>query len=201
MFLTQQKTIIKMINKNEFYAKSNEEWFEWLNLNHNVENEIWLLMFKERSKNPTLSYEESINTALCFGWVEVIVKRKDDFSYYRVFKKRNKKSSWSEKNKIRAEILIKNGLMQEAGFQSINDAKENGEWYKKKIQFIDEKSELMFFNILKEYQDLFHKYNSLSQSHKNQYLNWISSAKKDDTKINRINKAIEILKSNKKFSG
>lgn len=190
-----------MNKTNEFYPQSNEEWFEWLHQNHKIENEVWLLMFKNNAKKPTVSYEDSINTALCFGWVEVIVKRKDDFSYFRVFKKRGKRSSWSEKNKLRAEILIKNGLMQEAGFQSINQAKVNGEWEKDKTQTIDAQSELMFINILKEHQDLFYKFNSLSKSHQNQYLRWISSAKKDETKINRINKSMEILKSNKKFSG
>lgn len=187
--------------ENEFYPQYIEEWFDWLKNNHRTENVVWLLMYKKNSNKPTISYDDAVNVALCFGWVEVIIKRKDDFSYYRVFKKRINRSSWSELNKKRANMLIESGLMQEPGFAAINQAKENGEWDKDNSVYIDEKSEIIFINILKENPEAFNKFNLLSNTQQKHFLRWISNAKREETKLKRINKAINMIVENKKFTG
>jgi len=186
---------------NEVYPESIEDWFKWLELNDGIEKEVWLRIYKKGSKHNTISYEDALNTALCFGWVDVLVKNRDEESYFRVFKKKNAKGTWSDKNKERVEKLIELGLMQKSGLEIVKKAKQNGKWDEVRFANLDEKDEIMFINKLQENTLAYAFYLNLSKSHQGHYVNWISSAKKEETKLRRINKAIIMLQESKKFTG
>ena len=105
-----------------------EEWRAWLREHHAVEREVWLVIHKKHAPTPSVTFEEATEEALCFGWVDSIMKRIDDEKYALRYTPRRKGSKWSEGNRIRATKLIEEGRMAEAGLAKIEEAKRNGQW-------------------------------------------------------------------------
>jgi uncharacterized protein YdeI (YjbR/CyaY-like superfamily) len=112
------------------YVTNREEWRTWLKENHETEKEIWLVFFKKNSGKPGIIYEDAVEEAICFGWIDSLVKKIDDQSYSQKFTPRTVKAGWSVSNKIRAERMIQQGRMTQAGLDKIREAKENGNWEK-----------------------------------------------------------------------
>jgi uncharacterized protein YdeI (YjbR/CyaY-like superfamily) len=112
------------------YVTSAEEWRAWLQANHAVEKEVWLTFYKKHTGIPSLTFEEAAEEALCFGWIDSVMKRIDDEKYVLRHTPRKKGSNWSEVNKRRVAKLIEQGRMTEAGLAKIDEAKRNGEWDK-----------------------------------------------------------------------
>ena len=88
-----------------------KDWRKWLELNHNKKEAVWLIFYKKKSPNYNLSWSESVDEALCFGWIDTIVKRLDENKYFRNFTKRNENSRWSENTLSYAKKLIKDKKM------------------------------------------------------------------------------------------
>jgi uncharacterized protein YdeI (YjbR/CyaY-like superfamily) len=98
-----------------FYPKNKSEWRKWLLKNHNSEKEIWVIYFKKATGKPTLSYEDAVEEALCFGWIDGVEKSLDTERFAQRFTPRAKVSSWSKTNVARYKKLLKEGLMTDAG--------------------------------------------------------------------------------------
>ena len=107
------------------------EWRAWLERNHDAEIAVWLVFHKKHTGKPTISYDAAVGEALCFGWIDSIVKRIDEDRFARKFTPRKVNSKWSELNKDLAERMIREGRMAESGLVQINEAKKNGEWFSK----------------------------------------------------------------------
>src|SRR3954469_24172962 len=88
------------------------EWREWLVRHHTSESEVWLVFYKHA---PTLAYEDTVNEALCFGWIDSLIKRLDDERYARKFTPRKPGSKWSTINRRRYEKLLAGGRLTPAG--------------------------------------------------------------------------------------
>ena len=110
------------------YAQNREEWRAWLQEHYQSKKEIGLVYYKKGTKMPSIEYEESVEEALCFGWVDGIRKGMDDTRYFLRFTPRKPKSMWSLVNKERVEALIEAGLMTEEGMRTVREAKESGQW-------------------------------------------------------------------------
>lgn len=181
------------------YFKNWKKWRTWLSKNHSSEKEIWVIYYKKHTKKPTISYHEAVEHALCYGWIDSTVKRLDDERYRQKFTPRNKKSVWSDLNRKRVEKLILEKKMTKFGLEKINAAKDNGMWYKKykvyKVNTIptEFKSELKLNKLAKN------NFDKMPKSQKNHFINWISAAKKEETRIRRSKKAIKLLKKNLKL--
>ena len=91
------------------------EWREWLAQNHATKKEIWLIYYKKTSGKTGITYEESVEQALCFGWIDGAIKGIDKDTYAGRFTPRRAKSPWSESNRERVVRLLKDGMMTEAG--------------------------------------------------------------------------------------
>jgi uncharacterized protein YdeI (YjbR/CyaY-like superfamily) len=91
------------------------EWREWLEQHHHEHKEIWLIYFKKTSGKAGISYEESVEEALCFGWIDGAIKGIDLEKYAGRFTPRRAKSPWSDSNRERVARLIRDGRMTEAG--------------------------------------------------------------------------------------
>ena len=102
------------------YASSLIEWRAWLQANHARASQVWLVYFKGSAHKPAISYEDSVDEALCYGWIDSRIKRIDDQSYARLFTPRQPKSHWSESNKRRVRMLIQEGRMTPAGLALVN---------------------------------------------------------------------------------
>lgn len=101
----------------ECYAKDRKEWRMWLRKNHNKERKVYLIKYKRHTGKPAPSHRESLEEALCFGWVDTTVKRLDDERYRRCFVKRTEKSRWSDATISYAKDLIKKRKMTKAGLK------------------------------------------------------------------------------------
>jgi uncharacterized protein YdeI (YjbR/CyaY-like superfamily) len=82
-----------------FYAKTQKEWRIWLGKNHRSEKAVWLIFYKKGSGIQSTNYAESLEGALCFGWIDSKANKRDEMSYYQYFAKRKPGSNWSRVNK------------------------------------------------------------------------------------------------------
>jgi uncharacterized protein YdeI (YjbR/CyaY-like superfamily) len=111
--------------------RSPAEWERWLEQNHEAKQEgAWLRLFKKGHPDAGLSYPDAVLTALCFGWIDGQAKKHDDVSRIQRFTPRRRRSVWSKLNIERAERLIDEGRMQDAGLRAIEAAKQDGRWEK-----------------------------------------------------------------------
>ena len=181
----------------EFCPRNNADWRTWLELNHAKKEAVWLIFYKKKSANHNLSWGESVNEALCFGWIDSTKRTIDDEKYIQYFSKRKAKSNWSKVNKEKVNTLIAQGLMKEAGYKSIEIAKNNGSW-----TILDDVEALVIPEDLKweftNYEGSREYFDSLSKSVKKTLLYWIVSAKRKETRQKRVLEVVENASSNQK---
>jgi len=108
--------------------RSRTAWRGWLEKHHATSPGIWLVFAKKHTRLPSLSYDDAVEEALCFGWIDSLVKSIDDRFHMQIFTPRKAKSAWSALNKKRVEALLANGLMTAAGLKMIDLAKQSGKW-------------------------------------------------------------------------
>lgn len=183
--------------KNPVYFENRKQWRSWLKQNHNKLNEVWLVYYKKHTGKKRIPYDDAVEEALCYGWIDSTVKRIDDEKFCQKFTPRKKNSNWSESNKKRVRKLLKKNLITKYGMEKINIAKENGKWDEKTVPQKDFEIAEEFVELLSQNNKANNNFSSLSPSHKKQYINWISSAKKKETRVRRSQKAIQLLLLNK----
>ncbi len=173
------------------YVKNRNEWRSWLEKNHNSENEIWLIYYKKNSGKPRIPYDDAVEEALCYGWIDSLVKSIDDEKYMQKYTPRKKNSVWSELNVKRCEKMIIDGHMTAAGLKLIEAAKESGNWQK---AYEPKKSFEMPDSLkiaLKKDKTALKNFNEFAPSYKNNYIHWILSAKREETKVKRIQEVVK----------
>ncbi len=172
-----------------------QDWRKWLELNHNKKEAVWLIFYKKKSPNHNLSWSESVDEALCFGWIDSTKKTIDEERYMQYFSRRKPNSIWSKINKEKVSKLIQNNLMTKAGFDSIETAKQNGSW-----TILDEVEALVIPEDLKEelanYKGSMEYFDSLSKSVKKILLHWVIFAKRTETRQKRILEIVENASNN-----
>ena len=99
------------------------EWREWLAQNHDQETEIWLVFYKKHTGRPTLDYDDMVEDALCFGWIDSLIKKIDDDRYARKLTPRKADSTWSDANKQRVKQLLRQKRIEKPGLAVIEKAK------------------------------------------------------------------------------
>jgi uncharacterized protein YdeI (YjbR/CyaY-like superfamily) len=169
----------------DFYAPDRATWRQWLADNHKTSKGVWLICFKKKTGKPCVPYIDSVEEALCFGWIDSVKKIRDDMSSKQFFSPRKPKSGWAKTNKERVERLITEGLMTEAGMEKINIAKQNGAWNAldevEKLTVPDDLAVAFDENPLaRNYWDAF------PPSVRRGILEWISNAKTAETREKRI---------------
>jgi uncharacterized protein YdeI (YjbR/CyaY-like superfamily) len=183
----------------QLYVADREQWRKWLSKNHATEAGIWLVFYKKKSSKPTISYEVAIEEALCFGWVDNIIKKIDAARYARKFTPRSDKSKWSPLNKKRAGKMIKKGRMTEAGLAKINTAKEIGLWDKDDRPRISLDIPPEFAKALARNKKAKESFDKLAPTYRKHYMGWISIAKRPETKKRRIKESIALLEKGQKL--
>src|SRR2546425_7833902 len=109
------------------HVTSRDEWRAWLATHYQLETEVWLIYYKKHSGQPRISYDHAVEEALCFGWIDSIVKRIDEEKYAQKFTPRRNWTNWSPSNKQRMRRLIQEGRMTGAGLAKIDLAILDGE--------------------------------------------------------------------------
>ena len=105
-----------------------KEWENWLTENGGTSTAIWLRLAKKGAGQPTLTYEQALESALCHGWIDGQKQTESDEYWLQRFTRRSAKSIWSKLNKDRAKALIAAGRMLPSGMREIEKAKEDGRW-------------------------------------------------------------------------
>ena len=186
---TQDKTL---------YVKNRQEWRDWLEKNYAFENEVWLIYYKKHSGKPRISYDDAVEESLCFGWIDSLVKSIDDEKYMQKYTPRKKNSVWSELNVNRCKKMIKEGKMTSAGLELIEQAKQSGKWqaaYSSKKTF-DLPKDLEV--ALKKNPAALKNFKNFAPSYQNNYIAWVVSAKREETKIRRIKEVVKRSELNQK---
>lgn len=171
----------------------------WLANNHNTSSGVWLQIAKKDSDVVSVSYDEALESALCYGWVDSQKKKFDEKTWLQRFTPRGPKSIWSKVNKEKAELLIANGRMKRSGFKSIETAKQNGYWDKayesQSIASLPED----FANELEHNGKAKAFYNTLDKHNKYAILFRIHNAKKQETRAKRIQQFVIMLEKGEKI--
>ncbi len=174
-----------------FYPASITEWRKWLRKNHLSKQSVWLVLYTKSSGKPSVTWSEAVNVALCFGWIDSKKIRIDKETSHQFFSKRKPKSTWSKINKEKVQILIDGGLMTQAGYESIETAKQNGSW-----TILDEVEELI---IPKDLEKAFRKHKGakgyfmgLSRTTRKMILQWLVLARRPETRQKRIDEIAEL---------
>lgn len=173
----------------QFYVKDRHEWREWLAKNHDIETSVWLVF--DKGKNRTINYDEIVEEALCFGWVDSVGGTVDDTKTKLYISKRKPKSAWAKTNKARIEKLTKLGLMAPAGIEAVKIAKQNGAWDAlNKSDAFELPPELT--QLLRENPQAKEFYDAMPPSSHRIILEWIYTAKTPETKIKRIRETVDL---------
>jgi uncharacterized protein YdeI (YjbR/CyaY-like superfamily) len=161
-------------------------WRAWLATNHRLEKEVWLVFFKKHTGKPTVDYQEAVEEAVCFGWIDSTIKRMDDERCARKFTPRGTKTRWSATNIERARKMVREGRMTGAGLEKfrratahIAPANREGLELPPELSAILQKS--------RRARDNFER---LPPSQKRLYVGWIIDAKKEETRKRRLAEAI-----------
>jgi uncharacterized protein YdeI (YjbR/CyaY-like superfamily) len=184
----------------QLYIPDRDHWREWLAKNHSKEEKgIWLIFYKKNTNQPTLEYEQAVEEALCFGWIDSIIKKIDDDKYARKFTPRQNDSIWSELNKKRAGKMIKQSRMTKAGLGKIRAAKKTGLWLKDPRPKVSFDMPEEFAAALAKNKKAKDNFNDLALTYRRHYIAWITTAKRAETKKRRIAESIDLLEQGKKL--
>jgi uncharacterized protein YdeI (YjbR/CyaY-like superfamily) len=185
--------------KNLLYVSNRKDWRKWLARNHLKEKEIWLVYYKKHTGKDRVPYDDAVEEALCFGWVDSIVNRMDEDRYAQKFTPRKDNSKWSELNKKRVAKLEQLGLMTAHGTRKVEIAKQNGKWDEVIERPVFDEIHPDFQIALDQNPDAKSNFANLAQTYKKHYIMWISTAKKIETRQKRITEAIALLSKNQKL--
>lgn len=184
---------------NSLYFRNRNEWRKWLEENHKKEKEVWLIYYRLHTGKPSIPYDDSVEEALCFGWIDGIIRKLDDEKFSRKFMPRRKNSRWSELNKKRAERMIREGRMTEAGTVLIREAKQTGEWSKAPPEKRELEIPPFFEEALAKNKKASDYFNTLASTYRRHFVGWVSSAKREETRTKRLAEALSYLEQNKKL--
>ena len=116
------------MNKTTLTVPTQEKWEAWLERNGGASSGVWLRLAKIGARDPTVSYAEALETALCFGWIDGQKRGESEHYWLQRFTPRTARSIWSKINRAKAEVLIASGQMRPAGLLEIDRAKRDGRW-------------------------------------------------------------------------
>jgi uncharacterized protein YdeI (YjbR/CyaY-like superfamily) len=184
-----------------FLAKDRATWRCWLERHGSSKTEIWLVFYKKKHVEKTgaacVSYDEAVEEALCFGWIDGILKRIDDTQHVIRFSPRKPRSVWSESNKKRVRRLTKEKRMTEAGLALVRAAKKDGRWARDKAveeaQVPDDLAAALARN--KKARACF---DGFALSYRRSYIHWVLDAKRAETRKRRIREVVRRSAQNKK---
>lgn len=182
------------------YVTNRVDWRAWLSKNHETEKEVWLVYYKKHTNRPRIPYDDAVEEALCFGWIDSNVQKIDDERYAQKFTPRKNDSKWSESNKRRIRKLLKEGKVTRAGLAKIGDGVLEAE---ESAKSAPRTKELVMPSYLREAlradKKAWENFNNLAPSYRRLYVGWIAAAKKEETRNRRIREAVELLARNEKL--
>ena len=171
------------------YAKNRREWRAWLSKHHKTAPEIWLIYYKKESGKPRVPYNDAVDEALCYGWIDSILKPIDKKKYAQRFSPRRKTSKLSDMNRERVRRLIKSGRMTKAGLAAIEHVGKQ-----------DSKIPAPILAALKRDPTTWKNFERFPASYKRIRIGWIAAAQaRPEALRQRLNYFLKMTKQNKRF--
>jgi uncharacterized protein YdeI (YjbR/CyaY-like superfamily) len=173
------------IPPNSVHPQGRAEWRAWLSQNHTQPSGIWLITYKKGTGKPYLSYDEAVEEALCFGWIDSKPNKLDEERSMLWFAPRKSGTGWSRPNKLRIERAIAQGIMTAAGLAKIDAAKADGSWTKLDgVENLEIPEDLAI--ALAAHPSAAENFEAFPRSVKRGILEWILNAKTTPTREKRI---------------
>ena len=179
--------------------ESKKKWADWLAKQHDKSTGVWLKLAKKDSRIPSVTYEEALDVALCYGWIDGQKKGFDDRYWLQKFTPRGPRSIWSKINTEKAEKLIASGEMKPAGLKAVEAARQDGRW---EAAYSSQKN----MSVPEDFQAALDKYRkakdffaTLNSVNRYAILFRIQTAKKAETRTKRIQQFLEMLERGEKL--
>ncbi len=177
------------------HPKTRAAWRDWLKSHHTQTNGVWLISYKKVTGKARFDYDEAVEEALCFGWVDSKPRKLDDERSMLYFAPRKSGTGWSKPNKIRVEKLIAAGQMSPAGLAKIEAAKKDGSWSAlDAVEALEVPPDLAQVLAAHEYAQM--HWEAFPRSVKRGILEWIVQAKRDETRAKRIAETARLAANN-----
>ena len=181
------------------FFKTQEDFRKWLESHHEKETELIVGFYKVDSGKPSMSWSQSVDQALCFGWIDGVRKSIDKESYSIRFTPRRNTSNWSAINIKKIEDLTKTGLMKPAGLKAFSLRKENKSEiysYENDTTFLDSNYEIQF----RENKNAWDFFLKQAPSYRKAIMRWIMSAMQERTRQSRLEKTIKESEQQKRVT-
>ena len=170
------------------FFKSSSEWEQWLEENHDDAKELWVGFYKTNSNEGGITYQEALDQALCFGWIDGVRRNVDEVSYTIRFSPRKAGSNWSTINTNRAAELSNLGLMRPAGLEAFKRGEERRRYsYEEPVRKLDAAYE----DRLRARPDAWDFFSAQPPSYQRVVSWWVMSAKKEETRLRRLGLLID----------
>jgi len=182
----------------EVYFSERQDWRDWLSAHHADSPGVWLIYFKKHTGTPRVAYEDAVEEAICFGWIDSTVRRLDNQRYAQKFVPRRVRSNWSGHNRRRAEGLMESGAMTPAGMEKIEEARQNGAWEKALADRVDRPVPPELKKALAADKKAAAEFRRLAPAQRKYFVAWVAEAKKSETRVRRADKAIQMLLTGKR---
>ncbi|MBT8264125.1 MAG: bacteriocin-protection protein [Eudoraea sp.] len=179
------------------FFKSPQEFRNWLAINHTKEPEVIVGYYKVKTGKPSMTWSESVDQAICYGWIDGIRRSLGPESYSIRFTPRRKNSNWSAVNIKKVKDLTAAGLMKEAGqkaYELWTDKKSNGYSYEKMPAVLNPE----YKGIFKQHASAWDFFIDQAPSYRKVIIHWIMSAKKEETRLSRLQKVIHTSEQQKR---
>ena len=172
-----------------FYAKDRNQWRDWLSKNHDKEKDVWLIYYRKDTGKARVPYDEAVEEALCFGWIDSTLKGIDDEKFAQRFSPRSPKSNWSEPNLHRIRKLIGEGKMTDKGLALVKGL------HRKKLEIPKD-----ILVKIKGDKDTWKNFKKFPESYKRIRLAFIDGARSRPEEFRkRLNYFLKMTLQNKKF--
>jgi uncharacterized protein YdeI (YjbR/CyaY-like superfamily) len=168
-----------------------DQWRDWLTAHHASESEVWLIFHKRHTGVASIAYKDARDEALCFGWVDSLVKRLDDQRYALKFTPRRPDSRWSAVNRKRYAELKAEGRLKPPGVE--RPPTDRGYGPRPARLPLPGTIPAYIQAALRNNATALRNFEALTPSHRRRYLAWIESAKREETKLRRLKEAIRLL--------
>jgi uncharacterized protein YdeI (YjbR/CyaY-like superfamily) len=179
----------------EILCETRAQWRQWLSENGANMKGVWLMYYKKSSGKPHLSYDEAVEEALCFGWIDSTPNKINEEMSKQYYAPRNPKSNWSKLNKTRVDKLLEIGLMTDAGMKMIDLAKQTGTW-----DALNDVDNLVIPEdlqaALQSLPNAETNFNAFPASTKRGILEWILNAKTPETRSKRVLETANLASQN-----
>ncbi|MEO0793601.1 MAG: YdeI/OmpD-associated family protein [Verrucomicrobiota bacterium] len=177
-----------------------EDLNRWLKINHAVESELWVKIYKKGSGKQSVTWSEIVIETLCWGWIDGIKKSLDEHAYLQRITPRRRNSIWSKRNTEHVERLIKEGRLKPPGVAAVDAAKEDGRWDNAYAPASEMEVPDDFLKAVRRLPNTKKFYDSLNKSNRHVIAYGLTSAKKPETRKRRFDKYLGMLKKGEKPS-